>query len=441
MRATTTAASPPAEIYSEALGLWFVVPLIEFVGAGNGADAGYLPAATRGGIDPSAPERARSSGAARSAKRVEEAGHHDAALAGAIARHLGAPQRIVRLSQNNGGEVRAVMRARLPTKAASPDEAPVLSCRVSAALYELLRVTTGLGRGRGGRARAPVIGGGAPEEARNSRLGDDRTMSSAPDGAKARRKKKRQRLVEPLVAPPLRQRPHQPHAQSQAKAKPVHPPAAAPGGGAGGDTPAGPGAATKPSEAGSRKRARMPKRGGGGPSERGGGRGGGAGRSRGGGCGGSGGQGRGRSGGGGGGGRSGDGGSAEEEEALWSPDESLDPAALARLLEPLEPLRPRGGAADRPPPDDTSSEPADEIARAAALGALRQRYLELYRKYVPQQQQQPSPSGRPPPPPSGPAASPPVGSFEKWHFHWLHEVFKQPVLVARISCHDGRRSR
>ena len=40
------------EVYSETLGLRFVVPLIEFSGAGNGVDEDYLPAATRDGIDP-----------------------------------------------------------------------------------------------------------------------------------------------------------------------------------------------------------------------------------------------------------------------------------------------------------------------------------------------------------------------------------------------------
>ena len=42
------------EIYSETLGLRFVVPLIEFFGAGNGVDEHYLPAATRDGVDPDA---------------------------------------------------------------------------------------------------------------------------------------------------------------------------------------------------------------------------------------------------------------------------------------------------------------------------------------------------------------------------------------------------
>jgi hypothetical protein len=42
------------EIYSETLGLRFVVPLIELFGAGNGADEDYLLAATGDGIDPSA---------------------------------------------------------------------------------------------------------------------------------------------------------------------------------------------------------------------------------------------------------------------------------------------------------------------------------------------------------------------------------------------------
>jgi hypothetical protein len=42
------------ELYSETLGLRFVVPLIEFFGAGDGVDEDYLPAATRDGIDSSA---------------------------------------------------------------------------------------------------------------------------------------------------------------------------------------------------------------------------------------------------------------------------------------------------------------------------------------------------------------------------------------------------
>ena len=42
------------EVYSEALGLRFVIPLIDFFGAENGVDEDYLPAATRDGIDPSA---------------------------------------------------------------------------------------------------------------------------------------------------------------------------------------------------------------------------------------------------------------------------------------------------------------------------------------------------------------------------------------------------
>ena len=42
------------EIYSETLGLRFVVLLIEFFGAGNGVGSGYLPAAIRDGIDSSA---------------------------------------------------------------------------------------------------------------------------------------------------------------------------------------------------------------------------------------------------------------------------------------------------------------------------------------------------------------------------------------------------
>ena len=43
------------EMYSETLGLRFVVPLIEFFGAGSGVDEDYLPpATTRDGIDPNA---------------------------------------------------------------------------------------------------------------------------------------------------------------------------------------------------------------------------------------------------------------------------------------------------------------------------------------------------------------------------------------------------
>ena len=41
-------------MYSETLGLRFVVPLIGFFGADNGVDEDYLPSATRDGIDPSA---------------------------------------------------------------------------------------------------------------------------------------------------------------------------------------------------------------------------------------------------------------------------------------------------------------------------------------------------------------------------------------------------
>ena len=42
------------EMYVGALGLRFAVPLIEFFGAGLGVDEDYLPAATRGGMDPAA---------------------------------------------------------------------------------------------------------------------------------------------------------------------------------------------------------------------------------------------------------------------------------------------------------------------------------------------------------------------------------------------------
>jgi len=42
------------EMYVEALGLRFAVPLIEFFGAGLGVDEDYLPAATRDGMDPAA---------------------------------------------------------------------------------------------------------------------------------------------------------------------------------------------------------------------------------------------------------------------------------------------------------------------------------------------------------------------------------------------------